>query len=136
MAAQKGNKYASEWTLENALPRFEDALKFTLDDAKNCLCLQEAIMYSGIPSSTFYYLADNHKVLETIKKQMNDAIIIRVNRGAITGQYKETASIFRMKQLGERDKIDHEITSRGTELSEEETQLRITKLKKELGISE
>jgi hypothetical protein len=113
MAAPKGNNYASEWTLENALPRFEDALNFTLDDEKNCLCLQEAIMYSGIPSSTFYYLSDNHKVLETIKKKMNDAIIIRVNRGAITGKYKETASIFRMKQLGERDKMEIDHTTAG-----------------------
>lgn len=106
MGFQPGNKCASEWTLENALPRFEDALKFALDDEKNCLCMQEAIMYSGIPSSTFYYLTDNHTVLESIKRQINDAIIIRVNKGAITGQYKETASIFRMKQLGERDKVD------------------------------
>lgn len=107
-AAHKGNKYASEWTLENALPRFEDALKFALDDERNCLCMQEAIMYSGIPSSTFYQLTKDEQVLESIKKQINDAIIIRVNKGAITGKYKETASIFRMKQLGERDKTEIE----------------------------
>jgi hypothetical protein len=48
MAAEKGNKYAQEWTLENALPRFEDALKYA-KESDECLCLQDAIAQNGIP---------------------------------------------------------------------------------------
>lgn len=113
MAAEIGNKYAQEWTLENALPRFEDTLKFALDDEKNCLCMQEAVMQSGIPSRTFYQLSKDHKVLQDIRAEINDAIIIRVNRGAMKGDLKETSSIFRMKQLGERDKLEIDHTTAG-----------------------
>jgi hypothetical protein len=104
MSAPKGNKYASEWTLENAKPRFEDALKFAETD-ETCLCLQDAIYHSGIPYSTFYYLADNQEVLEDIKKGINAAVIRRVNRLALERiqPVSATAAIWRMKQLGERD---------------------------------
>lgn len=108
-----GNKYAQEWTLENAKSRFEDALKYATED-DDCLCLQDAIFYSGIPSSTFYYLADNHKVLENLKRDINSVIISRINRLAIRDQAPATAAIWRMKQLGEKDEqhVKQEITNR------------------------
>jgi hypothetical protein len=113
MAAPKGNKYAQEWTFENALPRFEDALKYARED-NTCLCLQDAIIQSGIPSRTFYYLVDNHEVLQNIKQDMNDVIISRINRLALDVHVPCPASpaIWRMKQLGERD--EQHIVQTGT----------------------
>lgn len=104
MPFEIGNKYAQEWTLENALPRFEDAYKFAYEDS-SCLCLQDAIMQTGIPSRTFYQLAKNHDVLQTIKEDIHDVIISRVNRLALDKIAPVPASpaIWRMKQLGERD---------------------------------
>lgn len=102
MAAAKGNNYASEWTVENALPRFKDALKYA-EENENCLCLQDAIKETLIPISTFKYLVENQKVLALIKEDIMAAIIRRINRNALNGTFKETSSIFRMKQLGERD---------------------------------
>ena len=104
MAAPKGNKYAQEWTLENALPRFKDALEFAETD-NTCLCLQDAIYFSGIPYTTFYYLAENQEVLNSIKQQIMQAVIRRINRLALDRITPCPASpaIWRMKQLGERD---------------------------------
>lgn len=113
MQFQPGNKYAQEWTFENSLPRFEDALKYAMN-TENCLCIQDAILQTGIPSRTFYYLVENHSVLRSIKDEINEVIIIRVNKGAMKGELKETASIFRMKQLGERDKVDINHTNDGS----------------------
>jgi hypothetical protein len=104
MAFEAGNKYAQEWNVENALPRFEDALKYAEDDDE-CLCLQDAIYQSGIPCSTFYYLSENHTVLETIKQDIHSAVIRRVNRLALARKeaVSPAAAIWRMKQLGEKD---------------------------------
>lgn len=113
MPFEKGNKLAQEWTLENALPRFEDALEYA-ETNDECLCLQDAIYYSAIPYTTFYYLSDNHDVLNDIKKQMNQAVIRRVNRLAMKDIAPASAAIWRMKQLGERDEqhINQNVTGK------------------------
>jgi len=104
MAFEKNNKYAQEWTLENAQPRFEDALKYATDN-EECLCLQDAIYESGIPSRTFYYLSGNHDVLQIIKEDIHNRIISRINKNALDKVLPAPASpsIWRMKQLGEKD---------------------------------
>lgn len=102
MPFQKGNKLAQEWTLENALPRFEDALEYA-ETNDECLCLQDAIYYCAIPYTTFYYLADNHDVLNSIKTQIMQSVIRRINRMALKDESPASPSIWRMKQLGERD---------------------------------
>lgn len=139
MAFEIGNKYAREWTLENALPRFEDVLKYALED-ENCLCMQDAIIQSGIPSTTFYYLVDNQPVLKSIKQDINDAIIARINRLALDKYNPVPASpaIFRMKNLGERDEQHINTTgSTKTEItvtskeSQEEVSKLIEKFEKE-----
>lgn len=113
MAAPKGNKYAAQWTLENALPRFEDALVFAETD-NDCLCLQDAKFKTGIPSRSFDYLVDNHEVLRSIKQDIMNHIISRVNRLAIKDQAPAAPSIWRMKQLGERDEqtVNNNITGK------------------------
>jgi len=102
MAFEIGNRYAQEWTLENAMPRFEDVLKYAIED-DTCLCMQDAIRQSGIPSTTFYYLVENQPVLKCIKQDINDAIISRINRLALKDEAPAAPAIFRMKNLGERD---------------------------------
>jgi hypothetical protein len=101
-------RYTHEWSLETAMDYFTDALKFA-EESPECLSLQDAIYKSGMPYSTFYYLADTYKPLEKIKADIQQAIIRRVNRRAINEDANPTASIWRMKQLGERDKqeLDH-----------------------------
>jgi len=104
MTFTRNNKYAQEWTFENALERFEEALKYAIENDK-CLCMQDAIIQSGIPSRTFYYLVENHSVLQDIKQDIHNAIISRVNAFALDrlNPVPASAAIWRMKQLGERD---------------------------------
>ena len=132
MAFEKGNKYASEWTLENALPRFKDALDFAEDPKNECYSLQDAIYQSGIPYSTFYYLADNQPVLETIKKDIQQAVIRNVNKGAVKGVFAASPAIWRMKQLGEKDeqhvKSTGTIVSTNIEVADNESKEEIEKL--------
>lgn len=73
---------------------------------QDCLSLQEAIKHIEMPSSTFYDLADQFEVLERIKKDILNAVLIRINRGSLTGGYNPTAGIWRMKQLGEVEKSE------------------------------
>jgi hypothetical protein len=117
MAAPKGNNYAREWTLENALPRFEDALEYARTN-EACLCIQDAIAQTGIPYSTFDYLANNQEVLRTIKESIKAEVIRRINRFALDKLTPCPASpaIWRMKQLGERD--EQHINTTGTTKTE------------------
>ena len=126
-----GNKYSQEWTLENAQPRFEDALKFATED-ETCLCMQDAIVHTGIPNRTFYYLVNNEPVLHTIKEDIQDQIVRRVNRKALDSTYAAAPAIWRMKQLGERDE-QHINTTGSTEtkiiVTDQKTVEDIEKLK-------
>ena len=74
--------------------------------------MQDAVIHSGMPSRTFYYLADKHEVLQHIKKDINDVIIAKINRGALKGEFNATASIWRQKQLGEKDQQYTENTTK------------------------
>ena len=103
MAAPKGNQYTRKYTEKEAFKIFEATLKWAKEE-EDCLCVQDAVIHSDIPRSTFYYLCDEHKVLDNIKKEINDLVIARVNKGALKGDYNPTAGIWRMKQLGETDK--------------------------------
>ena len=131
MAAPSGNVYSQVWTLENALPRFIDALEFSKTD--DCLCLQDAIIHSGIPSRTFYYLAENHEDLQTIKEDIHVQIISRINKGALKDNFVASPAIWRMKQLGEKD--EQHINQTGTTkqeitVSSMQTKEQIEELKK------
>lgn len=130
MPFEKGNNLAQEWSIENATPRFQDALKFAREDDE-CLCMQDAVAHSGIPSRTFYYLACNHDVLQEIKQDIADAIVSRVNRKGLIGDFNATMSIWRMKQLGEKDE-QHVKTSNVTksiiEVTDNETKEEVDKL--------
>ena len=118
MAAEINNKYAQEWTLENATPRFQDALEFAETDP-TCLCLQDAIYFSAIPYTTFYQLAKDHNDLNSIKENIHAAIIRRINKNALKSVLPapSAASIWRMKQLGEKDQQFIDNTNRNANLN-------------------
>ena len=107
MAAPIGNNYGEVYTLENELPIFQNMV----EEAKKgkFLSVQEAVMLCPYSRQAFYYLCERFKELDILKKELNDIIIANVNRKALEGDYNPTASIWRMKQLGERDEkaIDH-----------------------------
>lgn len=110
MPAPVGNQYTRKYTLEEALPLFEKAREYArIND--DCLCVQDAVKEANIPSRTFYDLCDQFDVLQDIKRDINDFVISRVNRGALKGDYNATAGIWRMKQLGEKDKHEVEQTN-------------------------
>ena len=104
MAAPEGNKYNEIYTLEKELPIFKDII----DKAKKgeYLSIQEAVMYSPYERCIFYYLCERFEDLNNIKKELNDIIIAIVNRKGLEGEYNATSAIWRMKQLGERDKTE------------------------------
>lgn len=132
MAAPIGNKYTQEWTLENALPRFEDALIFAENDDE-CLCLQDAIFQTGIPGRTFYYLCANQEVLQTIKNDIMDQIVRRVNRLALKDLAPAAPAIWRMKQLGEKDEqhVNSNVTSKNEiTVMDEETKKAVEDMRK------
>jgi hypothetical protein len=118
--APKGNRNAEKYTEDQAIGLFEKAL----EDAQNndeCLSIQDACINSGIANSTFYDLLDKFIVLESYKRDINAAIIARINRNALKNKFNATASIWRFKQLGEEDrqKVDntHELNINTSEKS-------------------
>lgn len=104
MAAEENNTYAQKYNLEEALPLFKKMLEYSYSE--DCLCVQDAFLHIKMPSSTFHYLINKYKVLEDIKKDINANVISRVNKAGLKGDFNPTISIWRMKQLGEADKVE------------------------------
>lgn len=114
MAAPFGNTYNKKYTEDEAKKAFMEMLEATKED-DDCLCLQEVYVNYNMPSSTFHHLINTFKDLERIKKDINDILIIRINKGSLKGTYPATPAIWREKQLGEKDK--QEINHSGNGLS-------------------
>jgi len=113
---KKGNRDAEKWDIQTAEDLFNKALDFALTDDE-CLCVEDAIYHSGIPFSTFYDLAKKNTVLESIKKDINRAILRRVNKKGLNGEFNPAMSIWRLKQLGEVDQSKTDITSNGKDVN-------------------
>ena len=109
MLFQIGNRYSKVWEHDEALSMFIKALEFAETD-DNCLCIQDAIRHIGMPHSTFYYLCKLHSDLDNIKEDINSAVICRINKGTLNSDYNPTAGIWRMKQLGEKDVVGHDMS--------------------------
>ena len=116
MAAPIGNKHNEKYTLEKELPIFEKLIERAKEG--EFLCIQEAVMLSPYSRQAFYYLCEKFIDLDTIKKELNDIIISIVNRKALTNQMNSTASIWRMKQLGEKDQQYQDHTSKGEKMQD------------------
>ena len=125
---KKGNRDAEKWSIEDAEEIFLTALDFANDNDK-CLCVEDAIHHTKIPYSTFYNLAKKHSVLEDIKKDINKAVLRRINKGGLLAEFNPAMSIWRLKQLGEHDKQIIEQSNTTVELTPEERLERIKKLK-------
>lgn len=141
MAGVKGNKaHANKTSFPNqkgnkkhpavVLRKFSEIIENTKTD-ENILCFQDACLSIGWRSSKVEYWVKKIPVFENLKKDIQDIIISRVNNNALRNKFNATASIWRMKQLGEKDKqeIDNKSSDGSmspidlTGLSEEERQL-------------
>jgi len=109
----EGNKAAEKWTKEEAIKIMNQILHNSIKDNK-ILCLQDAYLSVNMMNSTFYYLLDKFDVLGNYKKDIQDIIISRINKQALKGQFNAASSIWRMKQLGEKEKSEQDINLNGT----------------------
>ncbi len=111
-----GNNAHEKWSIEDAKELFLKALKYANDD-DDCLCIQDAIYYIKLPSSTFYNLIKRFSELEYIKKDIDLAVIRKINKGGLKGKFNPALSIWRMKQLGEKDEQKTDITTNGKDVN-------------------
>jgi hypothetical protein len=73
------------------------------------LCFQDACISIDWRSSKVEYWCNKIPVFKNLKKDVQDIIISRVNKKALKGDFNATASIWRMKQLGEKEKVEQNI---------------------------
>ena len=109
-----GNKEAEKWTKETVSEIFGRMLKVAETD-DDVLCMQDVLKHQDVKlyRSGLDYLTDKFPEFGKYKRDIQDAIISRVNRGAIKGDFAGTPAIFRMKQLGEEDRttVDNNVTA-------------------------
>lgn len=108
---QHGNQAAATWTEEAAVNMLLSMCDFAMHD-DDVLCFTDACVKSGYSPSHVAYLVNRFPVLEDIKKDVQNYIASRINKGALTGGYVATPAIWRMKQLGEKDQQFQEITGK------------------------
>ena len=104
-----GNKAALKWTEEEVRSTFNQMMVNATDD-ESILCMQDAIASVGLYKSSVDYLIEKFPDFGTLKEDINSIIISRINKGALLGTYVSTPSIWRMKQLGEKDssEVNHQ----------------------------
>ena len=99
-----GNKEAEKWTEEEAIELFLSIRELCKDS--NINSLQDAILKANHYHSGYYYLLKKYPVLDSIKEDSQNIIIAGVNQKALDGTFNPTASIWRMKQCGEKDVVE------------------------------
>lgn len=106
---QIGNKEAEKWEEEDVRLIIEQMRTNAIKDDK-ILCLQDAIHSVNLYSSSMTYFMEKFPVFANIKKDIQEIVTSRVNSKALTGEFNATASIWRMKQCGEKDEsaINHQ----------------------------
>ena len=119
MAAEQGNKYAQKYELDEAIDLFIIGLEYA-ESNEECLSLADAIKQTTIPYSTYDYLAEKHDVLGHIKNDTKTEVTRRINKEALKGNFNATSSIWRMKQLGEKDISEVKNTNVDLNLTEDE----------------
>jgi hypothetical protein len=132
---QIGNKDAEKWTVENAYDLFEEMFLNSEED-NNILCFNDACKSVEFRHSHIEYIIKKFPVFEDYKKDIQETIISRINKEALTNNFNSTASIWRMKQLGERDNKEVDVYDKRKTLSNEEREDRIKELKLKLGMNE
>ena len=115
MAAAKGNDYARKYTLEDATNLFIIGAEYASNN-EDCLCIQDVFIHMEMPCSTFNLLVRQHDVLSSIKESMQASIISRVNKKALESGFAAAPAIWRLKQMGESDQQNINLTSNGKSL--------------------
>ena len=74
------------------------------------LCYNDACKSVQLRYTTAEYLCNKYPDLDDFKKDIQMAIVSRINEKSLTGEYTAAPSIWRMKQCGERDtsEINHQ----------------------------
>lgn len=94
------------------------------------LCFQDACYAANVRNTKIDYWAEKNAVFGKLKKEIQNSIIRRINSNALKGEraggYAGTASIWRMKQLGEKDQLANtdtkvNLTVNNSPISEEPT---------------
>ena len=91
-----------------------------LENAKtndDILSYQDACASIGWRDSKCNYWSNKIHVFATLKKDIQDAIIRRINSKALQNKFNPTSSIWRMKQLGEKDRTEHDFTTKGESIN-------------------
>jgi hypothetical protein len=104
-----GNKAAEKWTLEDAKAKIIEVRDAA---AKGANSLQQAVHQSNIYRTGYNYLLKKFPELEGIKEDTIDLIVDGINTKGLESVYNPTMCIWRMKQLGEKDKQEIEQTTR------------------------
>jgi hypothetical protein len=121
-SAMKGNKNAQIWAEKSVRELFQ-VMRDNAENDKEILCLQDAIRSVQLYSSSLNYLLEKFPEFENLKKDIQNAIVSRVNKEALKGNFHATASIWRMKQLGEKDQseVKQDLTTLGKAITNEKT---------------
>lgn len=101
MPFQKGNTLAKK-SPKVVIRKLQEMYDNALHN-ETVLSFQDACFSVGWRPSKIAYWTSTYHVFELFKKDIQDAIIARVNKKALTNEFNATASIWRQKQLGERD---------------------------------
>lgn len=113
---ETGNKEAEKWTEEEVYKLFEDMYENAKSDDA-ILCFSDACLSVGYRDSHVDYFIKKFPVFEVHKKDVKKRIVSRINKEALQNNYNPTASIWRMKQLGERDEKYVDQTTQGEKLN-------------------
>jgi hypothetical protein len=107
-----GNKASETWTEDYTIMFFKNIRDHAIDD-ETVLSLQDAFFSCHITPSMAYYLISKFPAIDSLKKDIGDVIVARINKKALNNKFNATASIWRFKQLGERD--ERTIDSKSTD---------------------
>ena len=94
------------------LRKFKE-MKTNAETDENILCFQDACMSIGWRCSKVDYWVKKIPIFEDIKKDIQNIIISRINKNALQNKHNSTASIWRMKMLGEFEvqKVEQTVNS-------------------------
>lgn len=104
--------YSGPKLLPDHIKDFKKMLEIAQND-NDCLCFADAVHKAGLPISSVNKAAKKHEELANIKEDIRAVIIRRVNRNALKNKFSAAASIFRLKQLGEKDQSYRDHTTDG-----------------------
>lgn len=124
------NKFNEKHTEEDVEKLFLKMFENTKKD-EDILCVQDVYLSEGIPESTYYWLINKYNKAADIAKDIKAKLISRINRGALKNNLVSTPSIWRMKQLGEKDKQEVVNTNVDLPLTEEEINMAKRNIDKE-----